>query len=124
MKIHLPKAHALELSAFDAEGFDISGANPALEFTALAMFVASLARCTFSVLAVYGERFDADPDTITMALSWEFDGPPSRFSKIEMNIHWPSLPEKRLKAGQRVAHHCTIHNTIHDCVEVETRVSN
>lgn len=124
MKIHIPAERHLQLSDFDADGFDITSANPALYLSALSMFVASLGRCTFAVLAVFGDRHDIDPDDISMEMRWEFAENPTRFSKIVMDIHWPGLPDKRLKVAQRMAQHCTIHNTIHECVEIVTEVDN
>lgn len=123
MNIHLHAPTSLTIADFDTDEFHITADNPALSFTALAMWVASLARCTFSVLAVYGERFDADPDSIEIKLDWTFAEQPTRFQSIQMQVFWPDLPENRLKAVQRVAGHCTIHNTIHDCVDVTTTVA-
>ncbi len=124
MKIQLSGDKQLEMSHFEEEGLDISSNNPALYFSALAMFVASLGRCTYATLAVYGDRQDIDPETIHMKLSWQFTENPTRYQKIIMDIFWEPLPDSRIKAAQRVARQCTIHNSIHDCVEIETRVFN
>lgn len=122
MNIHLISPTELTIEDMDDEEFHVTSANPVLYFNALSMWVASLSRCTFSVLAVYGDRFDVDPDTIVMTMRWDFLEEPTRFKQIEMDIYWPALSPKRLKAVQRVAQHCTIHNTIHDCVDVATTV--
>ena len=122
MNIHLVSPTELNINDMDDEAFNITSANPVLYFNALSMWVAALSRCTFSVLAVYGDRFDADPDTIDMTMRWDFLEDPTRFKNIDMDIYWPALPKSRLKAVQRVAHHCTIHNTINDCVAVATTV--
>lgn len=122
MNIQLHSPTSLTISDFDDDVFNILTDKPVLSFTALSMWVAALARCTFSVLAVYGERFDADPDSIEITLNWDFVEGPTRFKSIQMDIHWPSLPENRLKAVQRVAAKCTIHNTLYGCVQVDTSV--
>lgn len=122
MNIHFLDAHRFVVSDFDDDGFNISGEKPIFELTALATFVLSLARCTFAVLWVYGERSDADPDSIEMTMSWDFDHEPTRFRQIKMDIYWPSLPGKKLKVAQKMATHCTIHNTIHNCVDIVTAV--
>lgn len=122
MKIHIPGDKQLELSQFEEDDLDITSKNPALYFSALVMFVASLGRCTYAALAVYGDRLDIDPQGIRMNLSWEFTENPTRYQKIVMDIFWDNLPNSRLKVAQRVAHHCTIHNTIHDCVEIEINI--
>ncbi len=122
MNIHFLDAHRFVVSDFDDDGFNVSGEKPIFELTALATFVLSLARCTYAVLWVYGERSDAEPDSIEMTMSWDFDHEPTRFKQIVMDIHWPTLPEKKLKVAQRMAGHCTIHNTIHSCVDIVTTV--
>lgn len=124
MKIHFLESQKFVASCFDDEGFNVSGEKPIYELTALATFVLSLARCTFSVLWVYGDRKDVNPDSIEMTMSWDFDHEPTRFKSITMAIHWPDLPAKKLKAVQKMAGHCTIHNTIDACVEVQTEVKN
>lgn len=122
MNIHFLESHKFIASNFDEEGFEVSGEKPIYELTALAMFVLSLARCTFAVLWVYGDRKELDTESIEMTMSWDFDHEPTRFKKINMDIYWPDLPEKRLKAAQKMAGHCTVHNTIHECVEMVTNV--
>lgn len=122
MNIHFLDAHRFVVSDFDDDGFNISAEKPIFELTALATFVLSLARCTFAVLWVYGDRSDADPNSIEMTMSWDFDHEPTRFKQIVMDIHWPTLAKKKLKVAQRVAGHCTIHNTIHSCVDIVTTV--
>lgn len=122
MDIYFLTAQKFVVSNLDGEGFNVSGEKPVFELTALATFVLSLARCTFSVLWVYGGRKDVDPDTIEMTMSWEFEHDPTRFKKIMMDIYWPSLPGKKLKAAEKMAEHCTIHNTIDRCVDVVSSV--
>ena len=122
MKIHFEDAHRFVVSDFEDDAFNVSGEKPVFELTALATFVLSLARCTYSVLWVYGGRSDADPQSIEMTMSWEFDHEPTRFKQIVMDICWPTLPEKKLKVAEKMATHCTIHNTIHNCVEMKTTV--
>jgi len=122
MKIHFLEAHRFVVTDFDDYDIHVSGEKPVYELTALAMFVLSIARCTFAVLWVYGERSDADPDSIEMTMSWDFDHEPTRYKQIVMDIYWPDLPEKKRKVAQRMASHCTIHNSIHDCVDIVTKV--
>jgi len=122
MDIHLQAPTRFTISDFEDEELNIREDSPALYFSALTMWVAALARCTYAVLEVYGHRFGADSRSVEIAMSWEYAENPTRFSKIEMDIYWPTLPEKRRRAVERAAQHCTIHNTIHDCVEVVTRV--
>ncbi len=122
MNIHFLDAHQFTVTNLDDDGFNVTAEKPVYELTALATFVLSLARCTFSVLWVYGSRKDVDPDTIEMAMSWTFDHEPTRFKQITMDIFWPALEEKKLPAAQNMAEQCTIHHTIHDCVDISTKV--
>jgi len=122
MDIHLQAPTKLTVSDFEDEAFNIIEDNPALYLSALSMWIAALARCTFAVLEHYGHRFDADPSTVEITMDWDFLDNPTRFKTINMDIYWPTLEEKRIKPVQRVAEKCTIHNTIHDCVEIITQV--
>ena len=122
MNIHFEDAQRFVVSDLEDDAFNVSGDKPIFELTALATFVLSLARCTYSVLWVYGGRTDADPESIQMTMSWDFNHEPTRFKQITMDILWSALLVKKLKAAQKMAAHCTIHNTIHDCVEIITRV--
>lgn len=120
MNIHFLESQKFIASHFDDDGFDVSGEKPIFELTALATFVLSLARCTFAVLWVYGDRKELSPDSIEMTMSWDFNHEPTRFKQIVMDIHWPELPSKKLKAVRKMAEHCTIHSTIDECVEIVT----
>jgi len=86
MKIHFEDAHRFVVSDFEDDAFNVSGEKPVFELTALATFVLSLARCTYSVLWVYGGRSDADTESIEMTMSWAFDHEPTRFTQIIMDI--------------------------------------
>ena len=114
----------LRLSRFDLDDFEIVLENKMQKLSALAMFVTSLGRCTFAVLDHYALRMDVEIENIVTKLTWSFSTDPTRFKVIDMDIYWPELPEKRLKSVERAAHKCTIHTTIHDCVEINIRVFN
>jgi uncharacterized OsmC-like protein len=115
----------IRLSRFDVvDDLDIVLENKMTRLSALAMFVASLGRCTFAVLDHYALRMEVEIENIVTNMTWEFSTDPTRFKVINMDIYWPELPEKRLKSVQRAAHKCTIHTTIKECVEINTRVFN
>ncbi len=126
MDIHFQDAQRFVISDFENDEFNVTGDKQIFELNALATFILSLARCTYSVLWVYGGRSDSDPEYIEMTMSWNFHHEPARFKLIEMDIYWPTLPEKKQKIAQKMAAHCTIHNTIRNSVEVKTtlRVTN
>ncbi|MCK5897309.1 MAG: OsmC family protein [Cocleimonas sp.] len=125
MKVQVIGQQEIRLSRFDlVDEFDIVLENKMMRLSALAMFVASLGRCTFAVLDHYALRMDVEIENILTKMTWEFSTEPTRFKVINMDIYWPELPDKRVKSVQRAAHKCTIHTTIHECVEINTRVFN
>ena len=124
MHIQQTAETAINMSSLSEEGFSVAQDSDAYYFGAMPMFVASLGRCTFAVMADYSMRLDISADDVSIQLNWEYARSPTRISKINMEISWPSLPESRIKAVQRAAGLCTIHNTIHHCVDVSTRVTN
>lgn len=123
MKIEVLGQTELRLLNWEEDGMDIDlGKMP--RFSALAMFVASLGRCTFAVIDHYALRMDVTIENIVTTLEWEFDSDPTRFKTIKMKIYWPELPEKRLKSVERASHKCAISNTIRDCVDIQVQVFN
>ena len=121
MKIEVLGQTELRLLNWEEDGMDIDlGKMP--RFSALAMFVASLGRCTFAVIDHYALRMDVTIENIVTTLEWEFDSDPTRFKTIKMKIYWPELPEKRLKSVERASHKCAISNTIRDCVDIQVEV--
>jgi len=124
MKITVTAQHELVLSAFDEDGIEIILDNKMQKLSALAMFVASLGRCTFAVLDHYALRMDVPIKNIVTKLEWDFLSEPTRFKTINMDIYWPELPDKRVASVERASHKCAISNTIRDCVEIDVSVFN
>lgn len=123
MKIQVLGQTELRLSKWEEDELDIDlGKMP--RFSALAMFVASLGRCTFAVIDHYALRMDVPIENIVTKLEWEFDSDPTRFKTIKMDIYWPEVPEKRLASVERASHKCAISNTIGDCVNIQVKVYN
>ena len=121
MKIEVLGQTELRLSDWEEDGIDIVlGKLP--RFSALAMFIASLGRCTFAVIDHYALRMDVPIENIVTHLEWDFLEDPTRFKTINMKIYWPEVPEKRLASVERASHKCAISNTIRDCVEINTTV--
>ena len=124
MKITVVGQNELKLSSFDEDGIEIILENKMQKLSALAMFVASLGRCTFAVLDHYALRMDVPIENIVTKLEWDFLSDPTRFKTISMDIYWPELPEKRVASVERASHKCAISNTIRDCVEINVSVFN
>lgn len=124
MKIHVYNKTDIRLSSFDEEGLDVTTETKALRFSALAMFVCSLGRCTFAVLDHYALRMDVPIENIVTRLTWEYSEDPTTIEHVTMKIYWPELPEKRVKSVQKASHKCAIHQTIKDCVNIDVEVFN
>lgn len=124
MHIHQLSPTELVLSDQHRADLNVTQESSAITFNALNMFVASLGRCTFAVLRHYGMRLDVPVKNITTHMVWTQEGSkPARIATINLHIHWPELPEKRLASVERATKMCTIHNTIHECVAITTRVT-
>lgn len=123
MNIHIANATEVHLAHLGDETLIVSKENEALTYSAIAMWITALGRCTYAVLDHYALRLDLDPDEITEVLTWEFSHEPTTIKTIHLTITWPSLPENRRKAVERAAHKCTIHNTIKTCVAISVQVT-
>lgn len=92
-------------------------------YSAMQMFATSLALCTLSVVASYAERLEVGIENLQARMKWDYVEDPYRIGSIDMELTWPEVPESRLKAVERAAAQCTIHNTLHHPPEIETRVT-
>ena len=124
MNIQVLGQTELRLSRFNSENLNITLENDATRYSAIAMFVTSLARCTFAVLEQYAMRMEITTENIVTHMTWDFIEDPTRINQIKMNIHWPELPEKRISSVERASHKCTISTTIDECVSIKTAVFN
>ncbi len=124
MNIEVLGQTELRLSRFDEDELNVSLANDAMRYSAIAMFVTSLARCTYAVLDHFAVRMEIPTENIVTHLTWDFIDEPTRINQINMKIVWPELPDKRLASVERASHKCTISTTIKDCIVVNTSVLN
>jgi len=123
MRVHLDSESDLTLSALPEAGFDVD-VEPGVHahYSALQMFATSFALCTASVLTEYADIVGAQSDDLSIRVRWSYADDPFRIDRIEMEVLWPSVPESRLKAAQRVATQCTLHHTFAQPPEVLTEV--
>ena len=124
MKILLHSEEDLTLSDLEAPGLHVEvdeGAHA--HYSALQMFAVSLGLCTASVLMGYGKQLKVPADRLSVRIRWSLAEKPRRLDDIRMEIHWPELPESRLKAAERAAEHCTIHNTLSHPPRMTTTVT-
>ncbi|MEO5904358.1 MAG: OsmC family protein [Gemmatimonadaceae bacterium] len=76
------------------------------------MLAGGLAFCTYSVLASWASNAKLDSEDIVIEVGWKFAEHPHRVGEIALKVEWPSLPEARKAAAQRVAALCAIHATL------------
>jgi uncharacterized OsmC-like protein len=123
MKVILHDEENLEFHQFNKPALEIEPENPQLQYSALQMFATSLAICTYSILTGYAEQIEASVENLFMTVKWQYSEHPTRIKHIDMDIHWPELPESRLLAAQRAASYCPLHQTLENPPEVVTTVS-
>ena len=112
MKITLLSDDAIRLEP-DAGPMTIEAIKPDQQYSPFHMLASSLAYCTFSVLYSWATHTKQQADDLTIEVRWTFSSDePHRVSDLAMTYAWPSLPAKKAEAARRVAHMCTIHETL------------
>lgn len=112
MKIILLSDDAIRLEP-GAEPMTIEALEPDQQYSPFHMLASSLAFCTFSVLYSWATHTKQFADDLALEVRWKFsDDEPHRVSDLSMTYAWPSLPAKKRDAAKRVAHMCTIHETL------------
>jgi uncharacterized OsmC-like protein len=92
-------------------------------YSAMQMFGVSLGLCTMSVLASYADQLEIGIQNMKARVKWDYVEDPYRIGSIDMEVTWPEVPESRLRAVERAAGQCTIHNTLHHPPEMSTTVT-
>jgi uncharacterized OsmC-like protein len=97
----------------EAGPMTIEPADPELQYSAFHMLAGALAYCTFSVMYAWAAHTTQSADDLVIEVCWKFStDEPHRVSEMHLTFTWPSLPEKKRDAARRVAHLCTIHETL------------
>lgn len=112
MKIILLTDESLRLEP-DLGPMTIEAIEPDQQYSPFHMLGSSLAYCTFSVMYSWATHTKQSADDLVIDVAWKFStDEPHRVSEIDVRFAWPSLPEKKRGAAKRVAHLCTIHETL------------
>lgn len=121
----------LKITLTDEESIHLEGAagplmiepgSPDQSFSPFHMLASSLATCVHSVLYSWGYNAKLNLDDLEISVSWRFVEDPYRVGSYDIELIWPSLPEARRTAAERVAHHCTVHQTLLNPPEIRTHV--
>jgi uncharacterized OsmC-like protein len=113
MKIILLSDESIRLEP-DAGPMTIEAIEPDQQYSPFHMLASSLAYCTFSVMYSWATHTKQSADDLVLEVRWKFsEDEPKRVAELHLTYHWPSLPERKKSAAQRVAQLCTIHATLH-----------
>ena len=112
MKITLLSDESIRLEVDDGP-MTIEAIEADQQYSPFHMLASSLAYCTFSVMYSWATHTKQPADDLVIEVRWTFsEDEPRRVSELRMTYAWPSLPEKKREAAKRVAHLCTIHETL------------
>jgi uncharacterized OsmC-like protein len=121
VKIILTSEYSIRLEP-EPGPMTIEALEPDEQYSPFHMLASSLAFCTWSVMYSWATHSKQTADDLVIDVSWTFsEDEPHRVSEIAMTWHWPSLPEKKRRAVNRVAEMCTIHATLHHPPTITTR---
>ncbi len=125
MKIVLEGEYAILLSP--TEGMlTIEADSPSHTYSPFHMLGSALATCTFSVLYSWVTNSNANfsVDDLQIRVTWEFAENPHRVGQMNMELHWPSLPQDRRAAAERAAQLCAVHATLSHTVPITTELKS
>lgn len=75
--------------------------------------VASLSSCIAAFVLQYCNRIGIDSTDMSVELTYEKETQPAHYKNLIVNIYLPNAKlTERTEAIKRVAHHCTVHETI------------
>jgi uncharacterized OsmC-like protein len=101
----------------------IEAESAEMSYSPFHMLASSLATCTLSVLHAWATNAKLPADDLAVEVGWSFVEEPHRVGSMSLDIDWPSLPENRRAAAQRVADLCTVKVTLKHPPEVVTSVN-
>jgi len=111
VKITLLSDDAIRLESMPGP-MTIEAMSETQNYSAFHMLASGLASCTHSVLASWATHAGIEVDDLTVDVRWSFVDEPHRVGSMDVQLTWPSLPEKRMEAAKRVAKLCAIHATL------------
>ena len=122
MKITLLSDDRIRLDG-GAGPMTIEAESAEMSYSPFHMLASALATCTLSVLHAWATNAKLPADDLAVEVGWSFVEEPHRVGSMGLDIEWPSLPEARRAAAQRVADLCTVKVTLHHPPEIATRVN-
>ncbi|HUQ19361.1 MAG TPA: OsmC family protein [Gemmatimonadaceae bacterium] len=111
MKITLLSDEAVRLEQ-DMGPMTIEAPSADVVYSPFQMLASGLAFCTDSVIRSWASNAGVPTDDIAIEVRWSFAEKPHRVGAMDVKVIWPSLPEERVAAAERVAALCGIHTTL------------
>lgn len=111
MKITLLSEDAIRLEPTSG-AMTIEAMGAEQSYSPFHMLASGLAYCTFSVMYAWATHAKLPADDLALEVRWTFAESPHRVGELVVEFDWPSLPEKRRAAAERVAGMCAIHATL------------
>lgn len=103
------------------EGFEISPET--VSISPYHLLAGSLASCTALVVESWAHGVGIDVSPLTVSIGWEMaEDRPKRITHLEMELRWPGLPDERVKAAERAADLCPIHETLQRAASISRRI--
>ena len=122
MKIILLSEDAIRLEPTSGP-LTIASVNAEQSYSPFHMLAGALGTCTLSVMHAWATSASLNADDLAVEVHWTFAENPHRVDAIHLTLDWPSLPEKRHEAAQRVAEKCTVHATLHHPPSIKVNVA-
>jgi len=122
VKIILLSEDAIRLEP-TTEPLAIVAPNADQSYSPFHMLASALGTCTLSVMHAWASTASLNADDLAVEVHWTFAENPHRVDTMHLILDWPSLPENRHEAAQRVAQMCTVHATLHHPPSIEMSVA-
>jgi uncharacterized OsmC-like protein len=101
----------------------IEADSPEMYYSPFHMVASGLATCVYSVLQSWASSAELPAEDLAIEVGWEFAEDPHRVGRYDLALSWPSLPEARRAAAERVAHLCPVHRTLQNSPEIRMQLS-
>jgi uncharacterized OsmC-like protein len=103
------------------EGFGIK--SDRVSISPYHLLAGSLASCIGLVMAAWAGGAGVDVRPVTISIGWEHaEDEGNRVKLMEVEVHWPGLPDSRKVVAERLVEACPIHATLLSGTAISSRV--
>ena len=87
------------------------------------LFMAGLGGCIMSVTGMFLDRRNIPIDNLKVEMNWEYAQDPFRIGKVKVKLILPVKIDKKISTAlDKVAHSCTVHNTLTHPPEIKIEI--